>query len=100
MVMRTTLPIRPPSFMAIFLPQGPSDAAPVPDEFRRVLDEDLTRSRKIDLQGVEDFPWTRRHDQDPVGKHHGLVDVVGHKEDRAFPLLPEPEQLEAHLLAG
>src|SRR5208283_293301 len=41
-----------------------------------------------------------RKNDDTVSKEHGFVNAVGHKEDRLFGLLPDPEQFVLHPVTG
>ena len=45
-------------------------------------------------------PGRRTDDIDPVGEIDGLGDVVGHEQNCAGGLLPDPQQKVLHLVAG
>src|SRR6266446_5596445 len=69
-----------------------------------VLRHRLRRHRagagELDLDDPRDPARPGRHHDDQVGQEHGFGDAVGHEEDRLAPLLPDPGELDAHLLAG
>src|SRR6266545_5748608 len=56
------------------------------------------RPGQLDLDDPRDPTRARRHHHHPVGQDHGFGNAVGHEEDRLAPLLPDAEQLDAHLL--
>ena len=45
-------------------------------------------------------PGRGRHDHHPIGQQDRLRDAVGDEQDGLAPLLPDAEQLEAHLFPG
>ena len=57
------------------------------------------RPRQVHAQHAGDASGPRRHHHHPVGEEDRLRDGVGDEEDRLAPLLPDAQQLEAHLLA-
>src|SRR6266536_1652345 len=60
---------------------------------------DPARPRQRDVERAGDAPGPGRQDDDAVGEQDGLGDAMGDEEDRLRPLLPQAEQLQAHLLA-
>src|SRR5215831_20883077 len=55
--------------------------------------------RQIDLDDARLPPRPRRHDHDLVGVQDRLGDRVRDEQDGLAPRLPDPQELEAHLLA-
>ena len=57
------------------------------------------RPRQVDRQHAGDAPGPRRHDHHAVGEQDRLRDAVGDEQDGLAPLVPDAQQLQAHLLA-
>src|SRR5215467_7029421 len=89
---------RPSDIRGLLLPESPADAAGQAREFRRVLHEQVAGPGQVHRHDVDDPARPGRHDDHAVGEDDRLHDVVRDEEHRALPLLPEAEQLEAHLL--
>jgi hypothetical protein len=56
--------------------------------------------RKVDVDHVRDPTWPGAHDHDPRREEDRLGDGVGDEQDRRARLLPDPEDLAVHPLAG
>src|SRR6266853_2123712 len=75
-----------------------ADAAHVLDEARVLPDVEAARAVKRDVEHRPHPARPRAHDHHPVGEEDRLVDGVGDEEHRLGLLVPDPLQLEVHLL--
>src|SRR5215475_12491567 len=90
---------RPSGIGGFLLPESPADAAGEARERGRVLHEQVAGPGQVHGHDVDDPARPRGHDHHAVREDDRLDDVVRDEEHRALPLLPEPEQLEPHLLS-
>jgi len=77
-----------------------ADARHVVREIGRLAHRKRARARKLDLHDVDHAPRRRRHNDDLVGKKHGLGNAVGDEQHGLGIGEPQPLQLEIELVAG
>src|SRR6516225_1457017 len=77
-----------------------ADARHVVREIGRLARRKRARARKLDLHDVDHAPRRRRHNDDLVGKKHGLGNAVGDEQHGLGIGEPQPLQLEIELVAG
>ena len=57
------------------------------------------RTRNVDVDDLQDAARGRRHDDHAVGQQHRLLDRVGDQHDGLAVALPDPHQLDIHVVA-
>src|SRR3984893_583809 len=76
-----------------------ADAGHVLEGARVVADVEAARAGELHVEHRPHRARPRAHDHHPVGEEDRLVDGVGDEEHRLGLLVPDPLQLEVHLLA-
>src|SRR5262245_55025928 len=69
-------------------------------ELARIEDVPRPRMRDGNLHDLLDGPRTGGHDNDSIGQEGRLLEIVGHEEHGLGSRLPDPHQLEVHVLPG
>ena len=69
-------------------------------KFQVVCGADVARMRYVDVDDLLNGGGAGAHHDYAVGKLDGLIDIVGHEDNRFAFCLPDAEQFSAHDQAG